>query len=328
MKILITGASGFVGGAIVKEFLENDFSPGEIICVGGLKKEALDLPNYYALDITSEENFAELKKNSEVKTFIHSAGLAHQFSVAAPEKFWEVNAKGTENAVKLAAKLNVEHFILISSVSVYGNRKDNQDEVITERENCEPQGVYALSKLEAEKIAEKGCLEKKIPLTILRLATVVGEGDKGNVLRLIRMIDKGRFFWIGKGANLKSLIYKKDVARACRIIALEKERAEIEIFNLSAEPVRMYEVVENIADNLERKIPRMFFPPALILKSVQFSSKIWNSSKTEKISETIYKWLSDEAFSAEKIKKEYGFEPQTSISEALEREVRWFQSLK
>ncbi|HSK72508.1 MAG TPA: NAD(P)-dependent oxidoreductase [Pyrinomonadaceae bacterium] len=329
MKILVTGANGFVGGAIVQEFLDNDFDQTEIFCVGGLRSKIPKFPNYFAVDITKEENLAELLKISKIDTFIHSAGLAHQFADTPPEKFWEINAKGTENAVSLAARLNTRHFILISSVSVYGSKKqkENQRGGITENEICEPEGVYAQSKLEAERIAERICRENKIALTVLRLATVIGEGDGGNVLRLIRMIDKRRFVWIGKGKNQKSLIYKADAARACRIIACKKKGNEREVFNLSAAPVTVKEIVELIAENLERNIPKIFISSGLLLKSLQFSSRILNSRKIEKLSETIYKWVSNEAFSADKIKREYGFETQTSIAEALKREVGWYRSL-
>lgn len=329
MKILVTGANGFVGGAIVQEFLDKDSDRTEIFCVGGLMSKIPEFPNYFTVDISKEENLAELLKISKIDTFIHSAGLAHQFADTPPEKFWEVNAKGTENAVSLAARLNARHFILISSVSVYGSKKlkENQRGGITENDICEPEGVYAQSKLEAEQVAEKICRENKIALTILRLATVIGEGDGGNVLRLIRMIDKGRFVWIGKGENKKSLIYKTDVARACRIIAFEKKGDEKEIFNLSAVSVTMKEIVGIIGENLERNIPKVFIPKPLLLKSLQLSSRILNSRKIEKLLETIYKWVSNEAFSADKIKSEYGFETQTSIAEALKREVGWYRSL-
>ena len=57
-------------------------------------------------------------------------------------------------------------------------------------------------------------------LTILRLATLYGEGDPRNIKRLIRTLDQGRFIWIGDGRNQKSLLYVRDAARACSMVAL------------------------------------------------------------------------------------------------------------
>ena len=56
-------------------------------------------------------------------------------------------------------------------------------------------------------------------LTILRLATLYGEGDPGNVGRLMRTLDRGRFLWIGDGSNRKSLLYRGDAANACMAVA-------------------------------------------------------------------------------------------------------------
>ena len=56
-------------------------------------------------------------------------------------------------------------------------------------------------------------------LTILRLATLYGEGDPGNVGRLMRTLDRGRFLWIGDGSNRESLLYRGDAARACMAVA-------------------------------------------------------------------------------------------------------------
>ena len=70
-------------------------------------------------------------------------------------------------------------------------------------------------------------------LTILRLATLYGEGDPGNVGRLIRTLDRGRFLWIGDGSNRESLLYKGDAARACMAVA-ERPASGINIYNVSA----------------------------------------------------------------------------------------------
>ena len=66
-------------------------------------------------------------------------------------------------------------------------------------------------------------------LTILRLATLYGEGDPGNVGRLMRTLDRERFLWIGNRRNRKSLLYKGDAARACMAVA-ERPASGINIY--------------------------------------------------------------------------------------------------
>jgi nucleoside-diphosphate-sugar epimerase len=67
-----------------------------------------------------------------------------------------------------------------------------------------PEGPYAESKWQAERFLIDYCQKKGMNLTILRLATLYGEGDPGNMARLIRLIDKGLFIWAGGGKILKA----------------------------------------------------------------------------------------------------------------------------
>jgi nucleoside-diphosphate-sugar epimerase len=106
--------------------------------------------------------------------------------------------------------------ILISSVSVYGPYTLG---LYDENTPCRPVGPYPLSKFHAELRAIEIADKSGMALTILRLATLYGEGDPGNVGRLIRSLDQGRFVWIGDGSNRKSLLYKRDAARACVAVA-------------------------------------------------------------------------------------------------------------
>ncbi|MEK7776125.1 MAG: NAD-dependent epimerase/dehydratase family protein, partial [Planctomycetota bacterium] len=108
---------------------------------------------------------------------------------------------------------------------------------------CNPVGPYALSKYNAELRAIEIAREAGMALTILRLATLYGEGDPGNVGRLMRTLDRGRFLWIGDGSNRKSLLYKGDAARACMAVA-ERSASGINIYNVSAPACTMREIVD------------------------------------------------------------------------------------
>ncbi len=333
MKILVTGATGFVGKAIVKELLQKRF---DIYCLGNSEaKNKTDLPNFYRADIRNYETLRRLEQLKEIDAIVHTAGLAHQFGKIKEEDFWNTNVEGTKNTCLLAVKLNVKHFILISSVAVYGKKilekgrpeAPKNIDLIDESYICEPDSIYARSKFESEKAAREICEREKIPLTILRPATVVGEGDRGNVSRLIKAIDKSRFLWLGSGENYKSLIYKGDVARACRIV-LNKKKEETEIFNLTAEPLKMSEIVGQIALSLKKKIPKFSFSVELLRKLFQVNENVFRFKKIEKLSDTVEKWLSEEVFSGEKIKEEYGFYAETPIVEAINREVEFYKNRK
>jgi nucleoside-diphosphate-sugar epimerase len=327
MKVLITGATGFVGREIVSELSVGNF---KIYQIGNLSVNSqLSQKDFFKIDITDFEDVCRLKKLRELDAVVHSAGLAHQFGNIEKEKFQKTNVEGTKNILELAVTLKVKHFILISSTAVYGTEKKTGKElkVIDEGSSCRPQTFYAESKLEAEKIAFEICKKNNINLTIFRLSPVIGEGNTGNVARMIEAIDKRRFLWIGNGENYKSLIYKKDVGRACREI-LTKKKSGIEIFNLAAEPVLMRDFVDGAAKKLNKKIPNFSVPPQLLEKFFLINEKTFQLKRISKVLQTIEKWLSDDVYSAEKFDKEYNFRPETSIKNALEKQISWYRDQK
>ena len=148
---------------------------------------------------------------------------------------------------------------------------------------------YVLSKYNAELRAIEIVLVSGMALTILRLATLYGEGDPGNVGRLMRTLDRGRFLWIGDGSNRKSLLYKEDAARACVAVA-ERPASGINIYNVSAPACTMREIVDGIADALGKHPSPVRVPatPALLLS--RHLAKIPNRRLTG-LHQTVKKWL-------------------------------------
>ncbi|HEX8286851.1 MAG TPA: NAD-dependent epimerase/dehydratase family protein [Pyrinomonadaceae bacterium] len=360
MKVLVTGAGGFIGKAVVKR-LKNDFKDIELYQilnrrapqpenVSGKKesekketakketekKESAEEKinsneklRIFEIDITDDKQVSELEKICGIDAVVHSAGLAHQFGKVKASDFFSVNVEGAKNVLKLGERLKIKHFILISSVSVYGNAKQFQTgtEGITEESDCAPEDAYAESKLHAESLARQICARAGINLTILRPATVIGEGDKGNFLRLIKTIDKKRFFWIGKGTNYKSLIHCEDVAAAVSILLKEKKN-KTEIFNVSAESLRMNEIVEAICETLGKGVSRLSINRRVLAPVFLINSVLLKSKKIGKAQKTVEKWLADDVYSNQKLKDKYEFEPEIKVREAIRREVRWYLSEK
>lgn len=335
MKVLVTGAGGFVGQAIVAELRQAGEEVFRLESPKAKSNENDVAENVFRADIGDCQNLIETVRSGNIETVdvvVHSAGLAHQFGRQCKEDFWRINVHGSENTARLAAVLKARHFILISSVAVYGERKQGKDKDavagmsktgVTEIAECHPQSLYAQSKLEAENAVERICAENDIALTILRLATVIGEEDKGNVARLVGRIDQRLFVWIGGGENFKSLIYKGDAAQAC--LKVLGRTSGNEIFNVTGEPVKMKQVVSEISRNLGKPISGVRISPRLLNKIFSLNSKLFKIKKLDKLAATVEKWLSDDVFSGEKFSRVYGFQAETPIGEALRRQVEDYQ---
>ncbi len=164
-------------------------------------------------------------------------------------------------------------------------------------------------------------------MTIFRLAPVLGERCSGNAARLIAEIDKGRFIWVGNGRNLKSLVYKRDVARACVSLAYKK-KAGTEIFNLSAPPIEMRDLVNAICQCLGTKPLPISVPAWALRPAFWFNARTLSITKINELAQTVEKWLSNDLYSARKINDEYGFEPVTCIIDAAKLQTESFKNEK
>ena len=317
--LLVTGTHGFLGSEISRQAIAAG------LAIRGSDRDpanqTLQVP-YFPADILDSASLGSIVEG--VDCVIHAAGLAHIFdkTKATNAPFKEINEVGTANVARAAAEAGVKHFVLISSVSVYGpftrGRYDETD-------SCRPEGKYAKSKYQAELRATEIAKGSGMALTILRLATLYGEGDPGNVARLMRSIDRGRFIWIGDGSNHKSLLYKGDAARAV-LAVVSSPASGINIYNVSAPPCTMREIVQGLASALGMPVPTWHIPASLTLAVAGMAAAVaGGKGRLGNLHSTLQKWLADDAYSADKFEKAFNFKTQVSLGEGLCREVEWYR---
>ncbi len=313
--ILITGAAGFLGSTIVAQAVESGLSVAATDRV--VKAKVPGVP-FISADILDYNSLSKIFYG--IDCVCHVAGLAHIFSkseeLIAP--FNAVNVTGTYNVTLAAVRAGVRHFILISSVSVYGPYSIG---LFNENSPCHPIGPYAVSKYNSELRAMEIARKSGMALTILRLATLYGEGDPGNVGHLMQALDRGHFLWIGDGSNRKSLLYKGDAARACLAVA-ERPASGINVYNVSAPPCTMREIVDGIADALGKHPFPVRVPASLGLFLSRHLSRIPNRHMAG-FHPTVKKWLAENVYDTHRFEEDYGFQIETRLKDGLTREVDW-----
>jgi nucleoside-diphosphate-sugar epimerase len=320
-RLLVTGANGFLGSEIIRQAVRQGIS------VQGTDLHPLPRGEgypYHQGDILRSDSLTQAMDG--VGIVIHTAGLAHIFnkSQALIAPYREVNAKGTTNVAEKAAKMGVTHFILVSSVAVYGRSVPPADESVP----CQPTGAYAESKWEAEILARKIAETGRMQLTILRLATLFGEEDPGNVARLMRAIDRGRFIWVGNGTNRKSLLYRGDAARACLETIKVDHSDRLQIYNVSAQPYSMRDIVDGLAQALGKNPPKWRIPESLARSYAVLVNRIpLNIGSISTTAITVKKWLAEDAYSARLFEQSFQFKTQVDLAEGLSREVAWYRNI-
>lgn len=315
-RILITGASGFLGRRIVARCREI----GLIVRSTGRSRENVaELDDYRAADLSDVQQVQPLLDRVDV--VIHAAGLAHQFRRrdSSAAEFERCNVQATANLMNAAAAAQVKHVVLVSSVAVYGA---SGGAFCDEKTTCRPASPYAQSKLRAEQQAIEIAREFSTRLTILRPATLYGEGDPGNVGRLMRLIERRRFVWIGRGTNRKSLVHVDDAAAACVRAAVTKSGASVSVYNIAGKPLPMRDIVHATADALGKPTPQWFMPAALCKAAVWAASACTGRrGRVARIKSSITTWLKDDAYDGGKFQRDFGFEPVVELVDGIARQV-------
>lgn len=313
MRVLVTGAGGFVGGAVVRSLA--GCVGAEVWGVARRPPEACGAIRTAVADVADESSVEALGRLGPFDAVVHSAGLAHRFGATDEAEFQKVNVDGTANVARFAAGQGAR-FVLMSSVSVYG---DHGAAAVDEDAECRPFGAYARSKLESEEVARTHLPASD--LLILRLATVVGPGDPGNTARLITQISRRRFFQVGDGSNKKTFVAIGDLAANATALTLSRNASGT--YNVAGEPVTVRAVVDAIREALGRKPGRLWLPAEPFRALAGVGRFIPVGGVLFRANDLLRKWLSDDVYSGARFRSLPGVEPAEPVLQAIADETRW-----
>lgn len=205
MKLLFTGASGFLGKNICS-LLGNRY----VISTIGLTPQ----DDYY-IDIAQKIPCL----NEQYDIVLHAAGKAHSVPQTDEEKnaFFDVNLQGTKNLCSALEKVGVPRaLIFISTVAVYGC---DFGENITEEHPLNGTTPYAESKKQAERYLQGWCNMHGVTLGIIRPSLIAGPNPPGNLGAMIHGMRSGKYFSVGKCEAKKSVLMVEDVANLVPLLA-------------------------------------------------------------------------------------------------------------
>jgi len=209
MKLLVTGASGFVGKALIAELAKHGI---EVRCA--LRKHCLlpaGVESIILSSIDKDANWSAALR--EVNAVVHLAARVHVMNDNAGDpltEFRKVNVDGTLNLAMQAAQAGVKRFIFISSIKVNGEATQ-AGQPFTADDIANPQDPYAVSKFEAEQGLLKIAQETGMEVVIIRPPLVYGAGVKANFLSMMRAVKRGLPLPLGAIDNRRSFVYVENL---------------------------------------------------------------------------------------------------------------------
>lgn len=206
---LVTGASGFIGRALVKHLERSD---GDRVWSLS-RKPAKESSNEISIDLLERD--LELPA---VRRVFHLAGAAHSRPRTSEDRrrFYEINVDGLRNLLDgLDSRPPVE-FVLASTVAVYGAEEGIE---IAESRPLAADDPYGDSKRIAEEVVAEWAERRSVVLTIARLPLVAGPEAPGNFGAMIRALRNGKYLGVGDGSARRSMILVDDLARALPLMS-------------------------------------------------------------------------------------------------------------
>lgn len=324
MKVLITGATGLLGGHLIKELQQH----GENICALVLPVENADRLVEQGVevvrgDITDASTLTSAVK--DVELIFHLAGMMGVWRPLADYRL--VNVTGSENLYKAAQAANVHRFVHTSSHTVYGL---GHGRFLTENDPLRPDpDPYSLTKAEGDRLMRRLMLDSEIETVILRPGTFFGPGDRLHFGRMAQKVKDGKGLIIGKGDNALPFCYVTDVVQGF-LLAAYHQNAPGNVYNITNDrPLTQQEMFDAIADAVGGIRPTLHLPYLPIYYGSFVAEKIIaRATGTKPIVTQLGAMMfgTDNRHSVEKARRELSFEPKVDLREGIKLAAEWFNA--
>lgn len=313
MKILVTGATGFVGRSLCPLLRSRGFAVRAAVRGPATLPADVEVVKIDALGASTHWSAAV----SGADAVVHLAGHAHALGATGAGEAADVravNVEATLHLARAAARAGVRRFVFVSTAKVHGER--NSGRPWTEQDPPAPQDLYARAKWEAEQALDVLARTSDLEVTVLRPPLVYGAGVKANFLRLLRAIDRGLPIPLGAVRNRRSLVYVGNLADAIASCLAHPAAANRTYLVADGEDVSTPELVRRVAHALDRPA-RLVNVPVWMLRLG--ASLLGRHADFDRVA-------GDLAVDAGALRRDLDWQPPFSMAAGLAKTAKWYRA--
>ena len=319
-KVLVTGATGFLGKYVVEELVEHGY---QVRAFGRNRTIGQSLVNasvtFIQGDLTNQEDLT--KACQEMDMVVHAGALS---TVWGPwEDFYQTNVLGTKYVLEACREAKIERLVYVSSPSIYAAPRDQLDIKESDAPQENRLNNYIRSKLASEKLFKD---YPDVSSVILRPRGLFGIGDTSILPRVLNLSQKIGIPLICDGRQLMDMTCVENVALAIRL-ALETPQAAGEVYNITnGEPRAFRNLIEETLRGLGYPIRYRKIPAPLvsaISSSLEFIYKSLKLKGEPALTRYTYYLLRySQTLDISKAERDLGYRPKITISEGIEQYVQ------
>ncbi len=318
---LVTGASGFIGRELCRQLNSQG------VDVVAMMRHAAKGPWQRVINLSLGTDSVPRAVFEGIDTVFHLAAKTHALEEKADHcsGYRSVNVAGTKDLFEASVAAGVQRFVYLSSVKAMG---EGTAECVDESWPDQPQSPYGRTKHQAEEIVHDTGNRHGVHTSVLRPPLVYGPGAKGNLERMLKLIEGGLFPLINVADNKRSMVHVRDVVSAALACARD-ERARGQTYLVTdGEVYSLLDILTLMYRSVSGKVPA-FMLPMWVLRLLAGIGDILNHISPRRIpfdSDFLDKLTGSACYNSEKIERELGFRPEYTLSSALPEIVAHFRN--